>query len=138
MELNDKKNAINSFHIKGSGWGYIAAYRHKVVMEFEDRPCFWIKLIHSDSAVDLVEQNLTKNKDNRIFLGKPDESIRYIDVFTSDGDTAHLFEIITPDDTKVFNVNLEQLLSGLKELNLFYAIQDWAKVDKEEDRLIIR
>lgn len=127
LELNDRNPT--GFHIKSSGWGYIASFKHKVVMEFAERPCYWIKLLFSNESLELVEQNLTKNKDNRIFIGKPDDSIRYIDIFTSDEGSAHLFGVIADDNIKVLNVNLTPLTELLKKHDLYYAIKEWGTKD---------
>lgn len=112
----------DGFNLKATGWGYIAAYKHEVVIEFADRNCHWIKMLYSKEALELVNQNFTKNNDNRIFYGKADEKLRYIDIFTCDTESANLFHLITEDKIKVLNVNLTPMIASLKEQDLFYAI----------------
>lgn len=118
-QLARNRSAYNLIH---TGWAYIAAYRHDTVIEFGDRRCYWIKLIYSEEMLDLVRQNFSKDKDNKIFYGKAEEDIRYIDIFTSDEGSANLMKLIVDDQHKALNVDLKPMIRLLKRYDLFYAV----------------
>ena len=123
-KISEHSKSITSgdtYRVHIAGWGFIASFKPTILKDFAlSKDIFWIKVFYSEEAQEAVKSGMF-SYDSKIFTDKQDSSKgtrRYIDIFTSEKSQADLFDIIIPQDSKVFSVSLNELRNELVKFNI--------------------